>query len=564
MPPHTFIGPANIAANTGVNPFGNPFERDANFPTVRSYQDKFDEFVSVLDYGAIGDGNIDALPNVNGTDNAGAFYRATLDLYSEVGGSLTDPRKRMALRVPAGIYRISRSLLLYPFSAIIGDGIGKTIIVLDTLDNGGVYTPIAANSVPDPNGPEVEIGNECVVRTCDSNGVAGDDMGLVPSTASLFTNPAQFLPQDIFVAGITFITNAPQIAAQGFKDVAKIEDAEKVRWERVRFEGNWTTADAFNGGSRALDIASVASVSPVVPNALSFIQCEFADVAFAINITVNDVTDVNVVASRFRNHYRAVKLGFEDLTIDPQGGGGNPSLFRISNSLFDDVVQFGLDNRSSGRGIISSFNNYDDTFLSGVAIRLDDASDFSVSIGDTFGNTGASICTAGQLNGPRVIDNSTADTNVIMNAQDPFHVPSGFCGDFTIDGSIVTTGPSIIVNDGNPEIFSGAVTPVDHVTSAVFPFADGNHIVVEYGLEIGGVYRNGTLSIIHDGSPTTPTDLNYQDSFVEFNGPPSNTVNVFAEANISTSEVEVIIEVQGAPSPHADISFNYSARLMTV
>lgn len=569
LPNYTFVGPAVIEANTGVDPFGNQFERDANFPTVRSYQGKFDEFVSILDYGGIGNGSINAFPTVSGFDNAGAFYRAMQDLYSEIGGAFDDaPRKRLALRVPGGIYRITRSLLLYPFSAIIGDGIGKTIIILDEAGNG----VINANAVVSPDGPQTtEIGNECVVRTCDSNGTVGAAMGTDPDGAGVLGAPVA-LPQDIFVAGITFLSNIPQTFGQGLKDIAKVEDAERVRFERVRFQGTWEPGDTFNGGSRAVTVASVSSgsgpVSPVTPTALSFIQCEFADTAFAFNITTDDVNDINVVTSRFMNHRRAIKLGFQDLTIDPQGGGGNPSLFRVSNSLFDNIVELGLDDRSTGPGIISSFNNFDDSFSLGQPIRFDNVTQAAVSIGDTFATPGISVCISGQLQGPRVFDFSIADTNVIMNAQDPFHTPSGFCGDIIIDGDLTVLGSLVVsgatINTSVAEVFSSTATPATHVTSATFPFADGNHIIVEYGLEIDGVYRNGTLTIIHDGSPSATTDLTYQDSYIEYNGPPLNTITIYAEANLGLSEVEVLIDVTGLPNPHSDLSFNYTARLMTV
>ena len=54
LPPYTYRSNTDVTARTGVDVFGDPSFPDPNFDTIRSYQDKFDDIVSIKDYGALG------------------------------------------------------------------------------------------------------------------------------------------------------------------------------------------------------------------------------------------------------------------------------------------------------------------------------------------------------------------------------------------------------------------------------------------------------------------------------------------------------------------------------
>jgi hypothetical protein len=98
-----------------------PFESNV---VGRSLQDRLDDFVSVRNFGVVGDG---------ATDDT-----ETLQFAINAISSVT-PENRSVLYIPAGIYRIEQPLLIPPFTQIIGEGIENTVIF---NNNGSVFETI--------------------------------------------------------------------------------------------------------------------------------------------------------------------------------------------------------------------------------------------------------------------------------------------------------------------------------------------------------------------------------------------------------------------------------------
>ena len=97
---------------------------DANNPIIRTLQDKLDDFVSVRDFGAVGDGSHDdteaiqrALDRPLGTAGAGG------------GGSST----HRTIYFPAGNYVITDTIKLPPFTRMQGEGKTSTTIIARTI-----------------------------------------------------------------------------------------------------------------------------------------------------------------------------------------------------------------------------------------------------------------------------------------------------------------------------------------------------------------------------------------------------------------------------------------------
>lgn len=109
---------------------------------VRYLQDKLDDFVSVKDFGAAGDGS----------DATDAIERALFWTNSSTYSASTFTEK--ILYFPAGEYRITKALPLYRRTRIVGEGIENTII--STIDSGYHFfeTRDNANNSLD-NGPSV-------------------------------------------------------------------------------------------------------------------------------------------------------------------------------------------------------------------------------------------------------------------------------------------------------------------------------------------------------------------------------------------------------------------------
>ena len=177
--------------------------------TYRSLQSKLDEYVSVIDFGAVGDGNTDCLE---------AFQAAVDQLFR----NSNDDFKKV-LMIPNGTYIFSGNLSI-PSTAIIR-GETRDGAVLDIQDNNILFVTADGESVAEftsDNRPtnihfsnltiKHELGQFVLTGVADStlesvrflsNYVLGDDVGTIEEhTASVFWENS--LP-GIKVTGINFI-----------------------------------------------------------------------------------------------------------------------------------------------------------------------------------------------------------------------------------------------------------------------------------------------------------------------------------------------------------------------
>jgi len=107
-------------------------------PIVRSLQSRLDDNVSVKSFGATGDGT---------TDDTASLQRAVDQLFLPWSSSVDadNYKKRIILKIPAGLYKISESIKLPPYVNIVGDGSGKTVVkqtgafpVFETVNGEGI------------------------------------------------------------------------------------------------------------------------------------------------------------------------------------------------------------------------------------------------------------------------------------------------------------------------------------------------------------------------------------------------------------------------------------------
>lgn len=93
---------------------------DANHPTWRTIQERLDDRVTTRDFGVVGDGF---------TDDTIALQRAINQLFLNVNGTAVNHASaRVTLFIPAGTYKITKTLLIPSYATIIGEGAEKTII----------------------------------------------------------------------------------------------------------------------------------------------------------------------------------------------------------------------------------------------------------------------------------------------------------------------------------------------------------------------------------------------------------------------------------------------------
>ena len=307
----------------------------AGSPTLRTLQRKFDDFVSVKDFGAKGDGS---------TDDAAAINRALFQLYCRE----SFPGARKALYFPAGRYMISQWIKVPTYATMIGEGPYNTI-----LEHTG-----------DPN------DYPAMMQTADSKQqIAG----------SLGTNGA-VLPSDIYIEGIGL-----ECAVDGIY----IQKCRRITLNRVRITGPETSPNTVLS-TVSLDTPAPAiglyiSGTTVNPSEdINIVDCYLSGFNYGIwqdqtseffqNLIVSSGTFYDI----FKAIYIAVAFGVAKNII-------------VTSSVFDRIhssaIQVGsVDN------FVSSFNHYRDVGTSyagggspsAIIIDFGNATNHSASLGDLF------------------------------------------------------------------------------------------------------------------------------------------------------------------------------------
>lgn len=311
----------------------------ANDPVTRSIQEKLDDFVSVRDFGATGDGV---------TDDTLAINRALFQLYCRE----TNTQIRRSLFFPAGTYKISESIIIPPFAKLYGEGATSSVIFLDVSAD---YSTL----------------NSYVARFGDSKQQIGANIG---------TNGG-IPPSNIDISSMGFQT------AQA-TDIFLVDQAKRCTFTNCSFTGPLNTEDLANVLTRE-DIACVRynSSSALVCQKINFDQCQFSGTTYAVN-TEEQVTGSSITNSRFAIHYQGIYLG----GATPINGGA--SGFAIMHNIFDFIYEEGIyidnvSNNASGFNIFYNVGNHYDGTGNPFTPVITFTDDYNVSVGDMFDRTDA-------------------------------------------------------------------------------------------------------------------------------------------------------------------------------
>ena len=266
------------AAQTGPTP---------SDPVVRTVQEKLDDFASVRDFGAMGDGV---------ADDTDAINRALYQLYCRENNT----QIRRSLFFPAGTYRITQSIIIPTYAKLVGEGADCTIIFLD-------------------QNVDLSSLTEYVARFGDSLQQTGANIGSNGATP----------PRNIEISSMTFETGP-------ITDVFLVEDATQCYFDSVNFLGPLTTTD-ITSNLATDNIAGVrfASTSSLVCNAITFDKCRFSGLTYGIN-TDQEISSVTVSNGRLDTLYQGILLG----TGAPVNGGATG--FRTIGNLFDIIYGQGV------------------------------------------------------------------------------------------------------------------------------------------------------------------------------------------------------------------------------
>jgi hypothetical protein len=319
---YTFVGnTAGYTAQTGPS---------ALSPTIRSYQQKFDDIVNIRDFGAKGDGI---------TNDTDAINRAIQQIYKSTVSPL-EPLTRRAIYFPGGTYLLTNPILIPPFSKLVGDGIGSVIF-------------------------KQTQGNQTVANICDSSFQTGSNIG----------SGSAIIPHDIEVSGIQFLNSNATIVSPIFV----IDSASNVTIKSSKFVSN--ASAGFYPNLISIE-TSVGTTSKITLD-----NCQFTNAGNGVSIIGTDVNTVRVLNSAFDHlSNAAVHLGtsnnfcsignYVGLNSGYLVGNGNNSNFALgdfvvnNNTLFSGAYFGNLQISASQQYTITS-TPFAITTLSNTAILLD-------------------------------------------------------------------------------------------------------------------------------------------------------------------------------------------------
>mgnify|MGYP001184094988 FL=1 len=258
-----------------------PIVTGASGNFTRTAQKKLDDFVTVKDFGALGDGS---------TNDTSAIQRALDELYTD--SDKDDERARRVLYFPAGDYRINASLKIPPFAHLRGAGIGKSVLLMS--------------------------GSATALVTKDDEG----------NTFGTIGNSAATTPTNIQLEGLD-IRNGSSYG--GFS----IDNATKVYVSHCRFQGAYAAGGADNALGKGITVRSTNTLKCAN---IYFDHCQFGNFARLIDMSM-DVTNVRFFNCDFDTAYNGVIIGSEWDGSTTNGMSVGPRDLQVISSSFSNIGQ---------------------------------------------------------------------------------------------------------------------------------------------------------------------------------------------------------------------------------
>ena len=273
----------------------------ANSPITRTLQNKLDDFASVRDFGAVGDG---------ATDDTAAINRALYELFARE--QIT--RVRRALYFPAGTYKVVSTINIPTYAKLVGEGPDSSIIE-GTLSAGS--TPVA--------------------QTADSLQQTGASVGTGGATR----------PSDIVIESMTFKTTTQN-------PVFLVDQADNILLSNTNFIGPLTATPSTVGDSNYS--VKISSSATYTTNHVTFFNCNLENSYLGV-VADNDMDNVVFNACHFQTMFKGFKIG-EFVTGSAPSVDG-PRGTKVLNSLFDHIYNNAI-HIYDGLGFSSAFNYYQD------------------------------------------------------------------------------------------------------------------------------------------------------------------------------------------------------------
>ena len=260
---------------------------------------KLDQVTTVFDFGVVGDGIV---------DDTIAFQNAIDSLYLQA----LDETDRVALRVPAGLYKINGTLYIPPFVTLIGDGVGKTIITTQ---------------------PASEATSQDVLfKTVNGDSDRGSYTGVASTVPVDAIDATQ--ARHIYISDMT-------VRQLRVNAAFELEECARSVFRNLKIEGIWVKGggDAATYGEanyRAFLLTDPATDAPSKENLFENIQVT----GFYDGVYNDHENDKNIFRNmNFRICYRGITFGSTPRTAQHPTG---PSLNTIENCSFDFIHDQGI------------------------------------------------------------------------------------------------------------------------------------------------------------------------------------------------------------------------------
>jgi hypothetical protein len=412
-------------------------------PITQSLQSWLDQFATVKDFGAVGDGV---------TDDTDAINRALQQLFCRE----TNPQIRRSLFFPAGVYRVTETILIPTYATLWGEGADNSVIRLDNSNDDSTL-------------------NAYVARTADSLQQFGVNIG---------TNGAA-APEYITVYNLGFENQ--DISTNVFL----VEDATNCTFRNVNFIGPLGQANLITDGPDSAGVR-FASTPSLVTTQIVFDTCRFSGTTYGINTateqggTDQQVKGITVVNSQFDTLHQGILLGTET----PVSGGATG--FKIVNNVFDNIYNEGIifgdvQLNASGHNIFYDVGNHFAGVASPETVIIDIQSNNNVSISDLFERADAFATVYA-----RIKINDT--TSIAITNSQKINV-----GQYVRESGTLETLT-------NNTVSATSIFAVDSAQIRAF--------AVDYTITRGTSYRTGRLTVATSATDSTG-DLSYSDDFVE-------------------------------------------------
>ena len=240
-----------------------------------------DQWCSVKDFGAKGDGS---------TDDTDAINRALKQIYC----IQSNVQVRRAIFFPAGIYRVTKTILIPTYATLYGDGPDSSIIFLDSTNN-STYPYVA--------------------RTADSLQQFGPNIG----------NNGATTPKDITISNMGFENSFNGVNG----NVLFVQNATNCSFTNCIFMGGSSQSDLTTATNNTSCVSFESTIAQPTSN-ITFQNCEFAGTVYGVNnfVTSRGITITN---SNFNTLYRGVLLNNSGVTGS-----------RITQNIFDNIYAEGI------------------------------------------------------------------------------------------------------------------------------------------------------------------------------------------------------------------------------